>query len=333
MSTVRDQLKRIPGMALIYRAARSRWWRLRAALPLAGSQKHKLAARWGEEATHRLTATTSRPRAWLDSPQVLRDYVFPRFGGSDWYAYLRDHYGPRASCLSLCCGDGAVERNLLHLGVCQSCEGIDISPVAIAGCRSAAEAAGLHTLTYRVADAERLRLSPRSYDLVISWMGLHHLQRPGRVLQAIRRVLRPGGILVVNEYVGPNRFQLPSSQVELINRWLQELPPELRRTPEGGIRERFQPPTMADVLSFDPSEAVSSAAIVPLLKRHFIIVEQIDYGGVLLHWLLQDLMQNFDPGNAEHRSCLEMLYRADRKALSDGYVSPFTFVVAQTREA
>jgi SAM-dependent methyltransferase len=329
-SPLRETLRRIPVLAPLYRAARQQWWRVRDAGTARLFPKRSVAAVW-DEATQSGTAG-ERARAWLSCDEVLEDYVYAQLGGVSWYGFIGRHCGPQplGMGLSLCCGEGAVERNLVRYGICRACEGMDISPQALAYSREAARKAGFSTVTYRVAGVEKVKLEPERYDLAVGWMGLHHLTKLGRVFAQVSRGLRRDGIFVVNEYVGPARFQMPALQVELINKWLRKLPEELRRTPSGQIRDVFIPPTVAEVIARDRSEAVSSDRILPELQRHFVIAERVDYGGVLLHWVLADLTQNFDPGNAEHRAWLQRLYEAEREVLRSGTLrSDFTFIIAR----
>jgi ubiquinone/menaquinone biosynthesis C-methylase UbiE len=332
-SPLRQTLKRVPVLAPLYRTARRQWWRLRDAGRARLSPKRRIAAAW-DEAT-RTGSAGERARAWLSCDQVLEEYVYPQLGGVSWYGYLRRFRGPQPFDLSLtlCCGEGAAERNLIRHNLCRACEGIDISPQAVAHSREAARQAGLTNVTYRIADVERITLDPERYDLVLGWMGLHHLTRLRRVFGQVRRALRPEGVFVVNEYVGPARFQVPRAQVDLINSWLRQLPVDLRRTPSGTVRDTFVPPTVAEVVARDPSEAVSSDQILPELERQFVIAERVDYGGVLLHWLLADLTQNFDRANTEHCAWLQRLYEAEREALKSGaFPSDFTYLIVRKHE-
>jgi SAM-dependent methyltransferase len=261
--------------------------------------------------------------------------VFPRFGGEDWYRYVAERYcsAPRALALSLCCGDGHVEQNLIKYRICDAAEGVDISPEAIAVCRDAAAQLGCDRLSYRVADVERERLPERKYDLIVAWMALHHLRRLDHVLRQVARALAPDGIFIASEYVGPPRFQLPRRQIEAANALLQDIPAQLRLLPAaGGVKERCDPAPLARMLQNDPSEAVSSHRIIPAVGRHPEIVEQIDYGGSLLMVVLSGIAQNFDSAVPEHRVVLDRLYRAERSVLASGELpSDFTFLVARPR--
>jgi len=58
-------------------------------------------------------------------------------------------------------------------------------------------------LTFQVADAERLPFADASFDAIHSKDSLHHMDDPAAALAEYRRVLRPGGTLLVVE---GNRF-------------------------------------------------------------------------------------------------------------------------------
>jgi SAM-dependent methyltransferase len=58
-------------------------------------------------------------------------------------------------------------------------------------------------LSFRVADAEALPFADSSFDLVHSKDSLHHMDAPERALAEYRRVLKPGGNVLIVE---ANRF-------------------------------------------------------------------------------------------------------------------------------
>ncbi len=335
----------VPGLKPAYRCVRSAWWRIKdaavnawwltkGAMPLGWSSQRRVATVWAEMADQRDQVHMGEATVWLDSAQVLRDYVFPQFGDKPWYRYVADRYctQPREHGLSLCCGEGEVERNLLRYVICRTCEGVDVSPHALEVARREAAAAGFaDRLKYRAADIERLCLPAETYDIVVGWMALHHLRNLRHVFREVRRALKPNGIFIINEYVGSARFQVPDDRVEIINSLLDSLPEELKQKADGtGIKERFVRLPLPDIIRHDPSEAVSSHRILPELRRHFAIAEQISYGGTVLQWVLEGILQNFREDDPEHRAHLEQLYAAERELLESGrFASDFAFVIAR----
>jgi ubiquinone/menaquinone biosynthesis C-methylase UbiE len=55
-------------------------------------------------------------------------------------------------------------------------------------------------VTLEVADAEALPFAPGTFDLVMSTSSLHFWPAPRQALTELRRVLRPGGRLVITDW-------------------------------------------------------------------------------------------------------------------------------------
>ena len=66
-------------------------------------------------------------------------------------------------------------------------------------------------------------------------------------------------------------------------------------------------PTERSVIAVDPSEAVRSAEIVPVLQQYFDLVELRPLGGTILQFLLADIAGNFQQDEAGAQ-LLEMLF-------------------------
>lgn len=106
-------------------------------------------------------------------------------------ALIFDGVSSDTRCLDVGCGTGnSYARGLQERGV--SYVGVDISPQAV----QAARAAGLDARV--IADAAGLPFADASFDLALCVEVLEHLFAPQRATEEIRRVLRPGGRLVVS---------------------------------------------------------------------------------------------------------------------------------------
>jgi SAM-dependent methyltransferase len=146
---------------------------------------------------------------------------------------------PVERCLSLCCGFGGVERHLAARGVFRHCMGLDCSANAVKCAQEQARAAGVGNVEYRVADLNHISLETDSFDLVIAVGGLHHLIELDHVASEVRKALRPGGVFICNEYVGPNYQKVPCRQREIINAVIHLLPDRLRHACEETFVPRF----------------------------------------------------------------------------------------------
>ncbi len=260
---------------------------------------------------------------WAAEPAVRR-CLNRRVTGSpdvwpvEWFArdVLRQPF-PRA--LSLGCGEGALERDLLAKGLCTTLLGLDISERALELARSAASAGGWSQLKYARADLDRLRLEPESFEAVFVHQALHHVRELEACLLQVRRALTPGGIFYLDEYVGPSRHQWRRELLEAAEDAYRQLPKRVRR------RRRLQLP----VDWRDPSEAVRSAEIVPRVTEIFEIRERRDYGGNLFAVIYPHLrFEALEP--AAREEVLARLIALEDELLAAGAPSYYTVMVVTT---
>ena len=78
--------------------------------------------------------------------------------------------------------------------------GIDLNPGHVAYARNRASAEGLGNLTFETGNLEALPLADASFDVVWSHLVLLFLPHPEIALKEFRRVLRPGGTLLVAQH-------------------------------------------------------------------------------------------------------------------------------------
>ena len=71
----------------------------------------------------------------------------------------------------------------------------DLSPVMLQRARAEAHRRGLGQVEFADADVNALPFEAGSFDLCVSYTGLHCFPDPARALAEMARVLRPGGVL------------------------------------------------------------------------------------------------------------------------------------------
>src|SRR5262249_22108071 len=143
-------------------------------------------------------------------------------------------------------------------------------------------------IRYRVADLNVEVLEPGAYDVIIAHSILHHVERLEHAFEQIGNALKPAGTFLMNEYAGPARFQFSDTVLAIINALLAAIPERYR----GAYREKGRP-SEAEVIAADPSEAVRSDELLPMMLRQFNVIDRIDLGGTVLQHLLYDLVPNF----------------------------------------
>ncbi len=338
------------------------------------------AAYWSQQSTTERMAGAY----WLDLPATQKRFSAKISGDPAvdgvLYTVQRHLAGrlPLSRCLSLGCGEGRLERRMAQLGVFEQCDAIDIADGSIAVAHMAAQAAGYAHIRYKVADANTLKLPADAYDAVWGTGAIHHIEQLEYLFGQVANSLKPGGIFVLDEYVGASRFQFPPRQREIIqachallperyrilstavshNRatfgrdgwrwWLRRLGDKVRdgdlygavqrhtrrlwngRRGRTTIRRGVDLPTAQSVAAIDPSEAIRSAEIVPVLGCYFDIIEYRPMGGSILQFLLADIAGNFR--DEEGQRLLEMLFVIEDTLMATGELeSDFAYIVARPK--
>jgi SAM-dependent methyltransferase len=239
---------------------------------------------------------------------------------------------PIKRAVSLGCGFGGLERDLAARGIIEEIDAYDIAPGAIAEAQRLAQEAGFDGLRYHVADLETEPFARDAVDVVFAHQSVHHVARLDELFTTVAAMLKPNGVFHLHEFVGPDRFQWTDQQIAGVNQFLDGLPPRLRALPSGMARRPQGRATIAAMIAADPSEAVRSSAILPVLQDYFDILEHRPLGGALLHLGLADIAQNFDPASAEDRGVLQAFFDAEDTAMSNGIVgSDFAVITAIKR--
>lgn len=202
---------------------------------------------------------------------------------------------PYTEALSLGCAGGELERELMTLGAARHMLGIDISPRRIAGAKAVTPAELQGRLEFACEDLEVWRPQGK-LDLVIAKGVLHHIGRLEEWLQSIDSLLSDDGLIYFDDFVGPTRFQWTDAQLEMVNRLLERLSPELRRDvvlDDGTPRATVSRPSVEEFVREDPSEAIRSGEVLRLLESRFEKVEERPQGGALYHLFFNRIMANF----------------------------------------
>jgi SAM-dependent methyltransferase len=296
-----------------------------------------VASRWARLASDAFVQDLDRI-SWTGIPQVHANHNFLITGSRNtyWVDWMRERFfpsGDAGDALSLGCGAGHLDRIFKRCGFSfRSFTGIDISEGAIERARALADEVHLApTVRYIAADLNDYVLPPDRFDFIYFFQSLHHIEALEHVLEQCRKALRPGGLLLVNEFVGPSRFQWTRRQVDMANALLALLPEDVRRDlQDGGVKTRVVAPTIKQMLAHDPSESVRSGEIEPLVKACFEVTHEWNWGGTLNHLVFQNIAANFDPANAGHCAIIELLIHHENVLIRDG-VLPSDFKVFLAR--
>ena len=243
------------------------------------SKEDQTAAFWDHQHWRELPADY-----WASNPQV-QAYINRRTTGDPglrWLDWFRQKYLPQTLERGLClaCGAGTAEIHAMSHQMFGEMDACDISEGSLQSAQAKAEFCGLsQKIRYFRCDLNQANLETAHYDVILSSGGLHHIENLEHLFSQIKSGLKPGGLLAIDEYVGPARLQYTDRQLEIVRGIVEALPMELRT---GRPVERAD---LKYMLDNDPSEAVRSPELISLLGQELEILEVRNYGGTLMNVL------------------------------------------------
>jgi ubiquinone/menaquinone biosynthesis C-methylase UbiE len=219
---------------------------------------------------------------------------------------------PPIRALDLGCGDGTTAVPLARLGA--EVVGIDIAANLVAAGNKRAAEAGLKRLTFQQGDACTLEgVNDDSFDLSLSVFGAMFAPRPFDVAKQLVRVTRPGGRIVMGNWI-PNDPTSFVSQLLKVSSAFTPPPPEGFISPmtwgvESHIHERFgqagvpkeKISLVQDTFWFNAPDK-SPTEVIDLFRRYYgptmNAYEAAEKHGKVddLHRQLSDLADSFNKG-------------------------------------
>ena len=238
--------------------------------------------------------------------------------------YLKDKNNVKL--LSPGCGTGSKELKFARFENFGLIEAFDISNERIKVAKENAENLGLKNMQYKIADVQSFNFEKNYYDVIVFDSFLHHIKNLDKILNKIYYSLRDDGLIVINEYVGPNRFQWSKEQLNISNEALNKLPRLYRkRWNSNKIKTKSYRPGLFRMILSDPSEAVNSENILQKIRVKFKVLEEKPYGGNILHLTLKDISHNFIIENEESIKLLDTLFKIEDDFLQRINESDFIF--------
>ncbi|MFN3444287.1 MAG: class I SAM-dependent methyltransferase [Bacteroidia bacterium] len=273
----------------------SNWW-----------QVHAVRERWNELITGSKT-------------KIYPDYVTEK-----WFTNTYN-----LNMLSIGCGTGQRELEFAVHPNFASIDAFDIAPKAIDDANKTADERGITNCNFFVGDVYNDQWPIEHYDVVLFHSSLHHFKNINTILQKVKYTLKPTGLVIINEYVGANRFQFSDSRKKTVNNIYKTEVPKTFKTRKNSptIKSNVYFPGLLRMVISDPSEAVESATILPLMEKHFKLLEQKNYGGNLLTFILKDIAHHFNKPEAQ--PTLQKLFKLEDEVLKQEQQSDFVFAVYQ----
>jgi SAM-dependent methyltransferase len=265
-------------------------------------------AHWNE--TERLSREGAR-LFWLNHPRVGEHYHRKSLiDGLAWQQWIPKVRGsPATHAIELGCGNGSGVESTWRAGTALRLTGIDLDESRFSEVRAAMSGAGA-PVTLVAADINRLVLEPSSCDLVYALQSFHHFEELEHICDEVSRALVPGGYFVLDEFVGPARFQWTDPQLALTSQILGLLPRNLRMYRNGIEKLAEGRSSPEEVIRVCSSEAIRSNEIPAVFRKRFHMIHEKNLGGTIQHLLYSGIVHNFpdcDPATDHLIDCINGL--------------------------
>jgi ubiquinone/menaquinone biosynthesis C-methylase UbiE len=198
--------------------------------------------------------------------EISRTYA-SRTATNDWADAMRRFVDPQgATVADIGCGGGIYSRAWYDLGAAEVV-GIDFSAQMVAD--AVATSADYPALRFSQGDATDTGLPEASVDIVFERALIHHLADFGAAFTEARRILRPGGLLIVQDRTMDDVLQ-PASPSHVRGYFFDAFPRLLE------VERRRRPDTSAVVGAMRQAgfSAVTLLS-VPEVRRTYVSLEEL----------------------------------------------------------
>lgn len=232
--------------------------------------------------------------------------------------------------LSIGCGEGRHERNFAVSGKFSSIIGVDISKERIERAKRYAFESNFQ-IKYIAGDFHQMPFENELFDVVLFDSSLHHFNNISSFLKnEVLPLMKTNGILVANEFCGPNRLQWKKQQLNFANDLLKDIPEKYKKRIDAkSVKRKVYRPGLLRMLVVDPSEAPDSANLKNALHANLIVLEEKNLGLNILQPLFKGIAHNFLKDDAETNQLMAFLIEKENKFVENVGESDSVFGVYQ----
>lgn len=237
--------------------------------------------------------------------------------------------------LALGSGMAFVEQWLVECGYVEHVLAFESSSVAATAAKQRIAQAGLAAqIELRTDDVMAAGLRPGHFDVVFVQAAIHHFFNIEEMFVLMHSVLKRGGLLVYDEYIGPDHHMYEPDVMALMDEVNACLAPGYRwDVLRHETRERVPRATLEWMTEMDPSEGVHSSMILPLTYKYFDIEYRGDFGGAFMRPFFVGILPNFDFGDAKDQTVARLIVLVEELLTRYAVIPNYhTRVVARRRD-
>lgn len=230
------------------------------------------------------------------------------------------------------CGEGNHEMRLAQSGHFAKVMAVDLATELIKKATAKAESEQIKNIEFSTTDFYEIDFEDNSIDVFLFNSSLHHFKNVEKILlEKIKPALKENGFILINEYVGPARFQWTVEQIKACNNVLKRLPEKFRKQfRSGSVKLKVNKPGILRMWLTDPSESIESNKITAVLNAGFKVLEEKPYGGNMLMPVLKNIAHNFLGHDEETKAMIKLLFDSEDEFLKNN-PSNFIFGVYQNK--
>lgn len=250
---------------------------------------------------------TSHPFIWKES--IAKTLTGDFDGDPNLELGQRIFKTPAKNMLAIGSGLAGVEEWYVICGFVENCVAYEASQVAVDKANERIKNNNredkIQVICGDVLDAD---IPDETYDVVFVQAAIHHFFEIEEMYKFMHRVLKPGGLLLFDEYVGPDHLIFDDFTLDLMDEIDSCLSEKYRfDSPHNEFRTGVRRPTLKQMIEMDPSEGVHSSHILPLTYQYFEIIERLDYGGTILRPFFTGILNNFNFEKPEDQTIIRLI--------------------------
>ena len=261
--------------------------------------RQQAATYWSQQ-----TLAKRRRLSWGDF-RTIRHHITTRIADREMYSIsgallerAQTRYElafPLQHAVSIGAGTASKELSLAMAGYVSHWDCFDLSNARIEAGRRKAEEKGFgENMRFRQEDA--FQAACPEYDMVFWSQSLHHMFDIGEAIDWSIAHLKSGGVFVMDEFVGPNRFQWTDEMLraakaarDRLEEWHLVIP----EAPEKRFPRVMPRPSPDAVAKADPTESACSEEILGQVQARLPGADIVQLGGVIYHVALSGILTNF----------------------------------------
>ena len=237
--------------------------------------------------------------------------------------------------LAIGSGMAFTEEAFVKAGYFKHVIAFELSEAAVDAANARLKQIGLSdAIEMRAGNVLEANLADASFDVVFVQAAIHHFFNIEEMFKFMHRVLKPGGLLIFDEYIGPDMHQYDPVVIAISNEVNNCLAERYRRDNlrAGEVRTEVPFATMEWMLQMDPSEGVHASQIMPLTEKWFDIAYRGEYGGSIMRPFWVGILPNFDFSDPADQTIARLIILIENIMLRSGAIKHYhAKIVARRR--